>query len=157
MITGNWRSAANAADAVGCGRSDDQAKGAALTLEAVAAMFKISTLSLRFFEWRGLVRRRRVGTKLVYSWSDCERIALIVKARKAGVPLRRLSAIVIALDTEASPRGFEAGRKQCLKAIRRLEKRKIAIQDLLAELHRIDWELWERLADKSNPPEKGAN
>ena len=45
----------------------------------------MSPLALRLFELRGLIRRRRAGHDWVYSWSDCERIALLVKARKAGL------------------------------------------------------------------------
>src|SRR6188508_2295837 len=45
-----------------------------LSLENVSAMFGVSRLALRYYEFRGLIRRRHVHDGVrVYSWADCER------------------------------------------------------------------------------------
>jgi len=116
-----------------------------LTLAVVARMFKISPLALRLFELRGLVRRQRAGNAWVFSWSDCERIALLVKARKAGLAVRKFAAVLRAMDEQAPNAVADDGRLQCLSLIHALEARKKAIHDVLDELYRIDWELSERL------------
>ena len=79
-----------------------------LTIAVVARMFKISRLALRLYELRGLIRRHRSGNLRVFSWFDCERIALLVKARKAGLAVRELAAVLRAMDERAS----ELGRRR---------------------------------------------
>ena len=76
----------------------ETAKNHILSLAVVAQMFKIPPLALRLFELRGLIRRHAAGNTWVYSWSDCERIALLVKARKAGLAVRDLAAVLKAMD-----------------------------------------------------------
>jgi len=98
-----------------------------LSIAAVARMFDISTFALRLYELRGLIRRRRVGNDRLYSWSDCERIALLVKARMAGLPVRDIAAVLRAMDEHAPKHVLDDGRRQCLS------------------LMRVDWELAERL------------
>jgi DNA-binding transcriptional MerR regulator len=116
-----------------------------LSIAAVARMFNISTFALRLYELRGLIRRRRVGKDWLYSWSDCERLALLVKARMAGLPLRDIAAVLRATDEHAPNDVLETGRRQCLSLIRKFESDKKALGNVLEELLRIDWELAERL------------
>jgi hypothetical protein len=42
----------------------------------------------------------------------------------------------------------DRGRRECLALIQELENRQHAIGNVLGELHRIDWELAERLGVK---------
>lgn len=133
---------------VGCGDPAGQqaaAENPLLSIAAVAQMFKISPLRLRFFEWRGLIRRRRADNALVYSWSDCERIALLIKARKAGLVVHEIAAVLRAMDDRTPASVANDGRMQCLALIHALEGRKKATTEMLAELYRVDWELAERL------------
>jgi len=146
------KAAVAAADGEGCASSLPQPGSAenefALSLKAVAGMFKISPHTLRLYELRGLIRRVRCGRQWTYSWADCERIALIVKARKVGLSIRSIARIIKAMDVDAGTAKFEAGREQCLDLIRALELRKKDLHDVLGELHRIDWELSDRLPGK---------
>ena len=116
-----------------------------LTLGVVARMFKISPLALRLFELRGLIRRHRAGNVRLFSWFDCERIALLVKARNAGLAVREFAAVLSAMDEQASDKVADAGRLQCLSVIHTLETHKQSVSNVLEELYRIDWELSERL------------
>lgn len=138
----------NSGNSAACGDPAGQqgaAENPVLSIAVIAQMFKISPLRLRFFEWRGLIRRRRDGNAWVYSWSDCEKVALLMKARKAGLAVHEIAAVLRAMDDRTPKSAANDGRMQCLALIHGLEGRKKAIGDILAELYRIDWELAERL------------
>ena len=139
------------------GRSDMDGKHI-LTIGVVAKMFKVSTLTLRFFEWRGLIQRRHISNEWVYSWSHCERIAVLVKARKADLTTGRLQPMLKGMDEQASKPVIDAGRLKCLSLIHELEDRQQAIGAVLGELYRIDWELSDRLGVEDSggarPPTK---
>jgi len=117
-----------------------------LSIRNVARMFEVSTLTLWIYELRGLVRRERVGRQRVYSWKDCERIALIVKARKAGLGIAQLDAVIEAMDESATAAATRRSRHQCQALIRDLEAKQQTVADARAELDRIHWESCERLA-----------
>ncbi len=108
-------------------------------------MFKVSTPALRVVELSGLIRRQRVGKVKVYRWSDCERIALLVKGRGAGIPLRKLVPVIKAMDESLPQSARDAGRHKSVLLINDLERHRRAICDVLDELYRIDWELSQRL------------
>jgi DNA-binding transcriptional MerR regulator len=129
-----------AADARGHGHDH------ALTIQTVAAMFRTSTWALRSYEWRGLIRRENVDGNAVYSWRDCERIALIIKAKKAGLPLRRLAPVIKAMNGTVSSDVLQAGHRRCRDLIAGTTEYSDAVADVLAELERIDWELSTRLS-----------
>ena len=128
----------------------ERAETTALTIGSVARMFKIPVFTLRYYELRGLISRHRAGGERVYSWSQCERIALIVKARRAGLPLRDLRPVIVAMDERGARSAAEAGRQQCLSLIHILEAQQQAIGNVLGELYRIDWELSARLGAKDS-------
>lgn len=129
-----------------------------LSIREVARMFGVSTFTLRLYELLGLIRRKRAGRERVYSWVDCERIALLIKARKAGLSLARLVPVIKAMDDGARPRVANFGRQRCLSLIHALESGQRYRRDVLGELYRIDWELAERLGatDRRDTPPTGA-
>jgi DNA-binding transcriptional MerR regulator len=119
-----------------------------LSIKTVAKMFKVTPLTLRIYELRGLIRRHRSGRDLLFSWFDCERIALIIKARRAGISTGWIGPVIKAMAESGAFSVFDAGRDRCLSLIGDLERRQKSIVDLLAELHRIDWELSERISNR---------
>jgi len=130
--------------------NSDSSKSDLLTLPVVAQMFRISPLVLRWYELAGLVRRRRRGNSRTFSWTDCERIALIVKARAAGLRVGDVNAVIRAMDQSAPRAAAERGRRQCLALIQALEARQRANGNVLAELYRIDRELGEHLGARDS-------
>jgi DNA-binding transcriptional MerR regulator len=115
-----------------------QEQGRVLSIDNVARMFGVSRLTLRYYEFRGLIARRQtLGGVRVYSWADCERLAFIVKCRKAGVMLRQIIAIVRATDDDASPLEFKSGQEQCMALVDLLEQRRKIAADALAELSHV--------------------
>jgi DNA-binding transcriptional MerR regulator len=116
-----------------------------LTIGVVARMFKIPTTTLRLYELLGLIARHQAGRVRVYSWSQCERIALIVKARRAGLRVRDLKPVLVAMDERAPKTASDVGRRHGVSLIHMLEEQQQAIGNVLGELYRIDWELSARL------------
>jgi DNA-binding transcriptional MerR regulator len=113
-------------------------EGTVLSIGNIAKMFNVSRLALRNYEVRGLIKRRhRVGHTRVYGWADCDRIAFIIKGRKAGLTLAELAPILKAADEDASVDSMRAGRTACLELIDRLDRRRQALRDGLAELRHI--------------------
>ncbi len=137
----------------GCGRNPDDPEvvwvddsgpvppppdGTLLSIGNVAKMFNVSRLALRNYEVRGLIKRRhRFGNTRVYGWADCDRIAFIIKGRKAGLTLAELGPILKAADEDASVESMRAGRTTCLELIDRLDRRRQALRDGLAELRHL--------------------
>src|SRR3954462_3284199 len=109
-----------------------------LSIENVAKMFGVSKLSLRYYEFRGLLRRpHSLDGVPVFGWADCERLAFIIKCRKAGVRLSDIVTIIDATDDDASPLGFKTGQENCMALVERLEQRRRVIDEALAELSHV--------------------
>jgi DNA-binding transcriptional MerR regulator len=106
-----------------------------LSLENVARMFSVSRLTLRYYEFRGLIKRRhRIGQVPVYGWADCDRIAFIIKCRRVGLLLGEVAPIIAAVDHEDDTFIHKRGQEACMRLVTRLEKRRKILDDALAEL-----------------------
>jgi DNA-binding transcriptional MerR regulator len=117
-----------------------------LSIENVAETFGISRWILRFCELRGLIKRRnRIGTAWVYSWADCDRIAFIIKCRRAGLRFSEIAPVVRAADDD-SARVHEAGQELCMALVQKLEARRNAIDNALSELSHTHSLLGAKLA-----------
>jgi len=126
-----------------------------LSIENVARMFGVSRLTLRYYEIRGLIRRRHVmGRTRVYGWADCERLAFILKCRKAGLPLSEIRTIIAATDDNISVRAFLIGQEKCMALMDRLERRRKVFDDALAELSHIHTLLTTKLGEPRETPHR---
>ena len=106
-----------------------------LTLENVAQMLGISRPVLLFYEFRGLIKRRhRIGRVAVYGWADCDRLAFIIKCRRAGIALKHVSPIVAAVDHEDDIDIHRLGQKTCMELVTSLQERQKILNEALAEV-----------------------
>jgi len=123
-----------------------------LSITNVAKMFGVSKLALRYYEFRGLIGRQHLldGVR-VYGWADCERIAFIIKCRKAGVKLNDIVAVIDATDDEVSPLGFKTGQEICMALVDRLERRRRVVDEALAELSHVYALLTSKLLGDDKP------
>lgn len=120
-----------------------------LSIENVAETFGISRWLLRYCEFRGLIRRRNgAGQVPTYSWADCDRIALVIKCRRAGLRLSEIVPLIRAVDHD-SARVHEAGHELCAALIQTLERRRKAVDEALAEVERAHALLGAKLAGDS--------
>jgi DNA-binding transcriptional MerR regulator len=106
--------------------------GIELSVPTVANMFGVTRLTLLSYAWRGAVRRRRKGWRRVYSWTDCDRIAFIIKGRRLGIPFRDLRPIV-AVGPRSSKLSSQAELK-CVSLIERLQSQRLDIDEMIGEL-----------------------
>jgi DNA-binding transcriptional MerR regulator len=124
-------------DDTGSGRLDPPAERV-LSIRNVAKMFGVLQLALRYYEVRGLIRRRHsLDGVRVYGWADCERIAFIIKCRKAGLTLADIIMIIGATEDDTSPLRFKVGQQTCMALVNRLEERRRVIDDALSELSHV--------------------
>jgi DNA-binding transcriptional MerR regulator len=106
-----------------------------LSIENVARMFNVSRLTLRYYEFRGLIKRRhRIGRVPVYGWADCDRIAFIIKCRRVGLSLGEVALIIAAVDHEDDTIIHKRGQEACMRLVTRLEQRRKTLDEALAEL-----------------------
>ena len=122
-------------------RTDPMAPGVpteTLSIAKAAKMFGVSRLTLRYYEYRGLIARRgRIGATRVYEPADCGRIAFIVKGRRVGLTLTEMTPVIRAATDGASDEQMRAGRAACLDLIDRLDWRREPIREALADLRRL--------------------
>src|SRR5262245_16330994 len=113
----------------------ESASETVLSLENVAQMFSISRLVLLYYELRGFVRRRhRIGRIAVYGWADCDRLAFIIKCRRAGIALRDVAPILAAVDHEDDLDIHRRGQSACMDLVTRLQERRKLLNEALAEV-----------------------
>ena len=137
-------------DDTGSGRADPPS-AEVLSIDNVAKMFGVSKLSLRYYEFRGLIRRiHSLDGVPVFGWADCERLAFIIKCRKAGVKLSDLVPIIDATDDDVSPLRFKTGQENCMALVERLEQRRRVIDEALAELSHVYALLTTKLFGEAN-------
>jgi DNA-binding transcriptional MerR regulator len=122
-------------------RADAAVSGApadGLSIADAARRFGVSQLTLRYYEFRGLIaRRQRAGGVRLYGWGDCGRIAFIRKGRRVGLTLSEMAPVIRAAADGASDEEIRAGRSTCLDLIDRLDWHREPIREALAELRRL--------------------
>jgi DNA-binding transcriptional MerR regulator len=138
------------------GEGGDPPSGAVLSIKNVARMFGVSWATLRYYEFRGLIRRRNsVDGVRVYSWADCERLALILKCRRADIMLADIAAVIWAMDIDASPLQFKIGQDACMVLIGGLTERRKVLDQALAELRHVQLQLNAKLLEETGPSRRG--
>src|SRR4051794_29334676 len=60
------------------------------TIGEVCARFGITPRALRFYEAKGLISPQRADRARIYDSSDCDRLALILKAKKLSFTLTEI-------------------------------------------------------------------
>jgi DNA-binding transcriptional MerR regulator len=112
--------------------------GAYLSIQNVAAMFGVTTWTLRYYELRGIIGpRQRVAGHWVYSWADCDRIAFIVKCRRVGIGLADIAPILAAADHEVPAKTIRAHQLRCEALIENLEQPRKVYDDAIFELKQL--------------------
>ena len=132
-------SAAPATEALLAGDVPDDlvppATATVLSIENVAGMFNVSRFTLRYYEFRGLIKRRhRIDRIPVYGWADCDRIAFIIKCRRVGLSLGEVAPIVAATDHEDDAIIHKRGQETCMRLVNQLELHRKNLDEALAEL-----------------------
>ncbi|WP_019833963.1 MerR family transcriptional regulator [Sphingomonas sp. PR090111-T3T-6A] len=120
-------------------------------IQQVASDLGVTTRTLRFYEDKGLIEPRRVGTTRVYTRREVGRMHLILRGKRLGFSLREIHEFLDLYD--ADPKHVEQMRRLATRARERadeLEHQKIAIEQTIVELRQIEREALERVETASH-------
>ena len=115
-------------------------------IQEVADSLGITTRTLRFYEDRGLIEPRRVGTQRIYSKRETARMQLILRGKRLGFSLREIQEFLDLYD--ADPQHLEQMRAlagRCRERIDELEAQKAALEQTVRELATIEREALARV------------
>lgn len=116
-------------------------------IQDVANSLGVTTRTLRFYEDRGLIEPRRVGTARVYSKRETGRMQLILRGKRLGFSLREIEEFLRLYD--ADPQHVEQMRvlaERCRERVDELRQQMTALIQTVDELETIEREARERIA-----------
>jgi DNA-binding transcriptional MerR regulator len=115
-------------------------------IQQVATELGISTRTMRFYEDKGLIEPRRVGTTRIYTRREVGRMQLILRGKRLGFSLRDIQTFLDLYD--ADPQHIEQMRAladRVRERIEELEQHQAAIEQTLVELRQIECEALARV------------
>ena len=110
-------------------------------IQEVAAQLKITPRTLRFYEDNGLIEPQRVGNTRIYSKRDIARMQVILRGKRLGFSIREIKEYLDLYD--ADPGHAEQNRlllKRIRERLKLLEKQRVALDEMVAELTRLEAE-----------------
>jgi DNA-binding transcriptional MerR regulator len=116
-------------------------EGALHGIQHVADELGVTMRTLRFYEDKGLIEPRRVGTMRVYTRREVGRMRLILRGKRLGFSLREIKEFLDLYD--ADPQHVEQMRRLAGRArtrIAELTEQQGAIEQTIAELQVIELE-----------------
>ena len=117
------------------------------TVTELAGELGVTNRTLRFYEDKGLIAPRRLGTMRVYAPRDRARMVLILRGKRLGFSLRDIAQYLDLYDADTT--GTEQLRALLglvASRIARLEQQRDALTTTLGELTGIQRQATERLA-----------
>lgn len=124
------------------GDSEEELRG----IQEVADLLGITPRTLRFYEDRGLIEPRRIGTVRIYTKRETGRMQLILRGKRLGFSLRDIQEF---LDLyEADPQHVEqmkALADRCHQRVADLEAQFVALEQTLIELKSIEKQALDRI------------
>lgn len=127
----------------GAHHGEEQLRG----IQQMASELGITHRTIRFYEDKGLIEPRRVGTTRVYSRREFARMQLILRGKQLGFTLREIARFLELYD--ADPEHREQTRALLEVASQRiieLEEQARAIDTTLGELRTIVADCHKKLA-----------
>ncbi len=104
----------------------------------LATEYGVTLRTIRFYEDKGLITPRRVGTRRVYSDRDRVRLALVLRGRRLGFALNEIATIVDMYDAEPGEAGQLTYLLDQIDGRRdELAQRRRDIDETLAELDAV--------------------
>ncbi len=118
------------------------------SITELAKVLGITPRTIRFYEDRGLVSPRRVGTTRVYSHRDRARMTLVLRGKRLGFSLRDIKEYLDLYDTEPTHAEQILLLQGKVRArIDQLEDQKHALEETLSELRDVERQTIEALAN----------
>ncbi len=105
----------------------------------LAAELGITPRALRFYETKGLLTPRRVGTRRVYDYRDRARLELILRGKRLGFSLAEIREYLELYDADTSQVSQLERLCEAVRArVADLEAQREALESTLAELRQIE-------------------
>ena len=109
------------------------------SITELAKVLGITPRTIRFYEDRGLVTPRRVGTTRVYSHRDRARMILVLRGKRLGFTLRDIKEYLDLYDVEPTHiEQIKVLRDKVRARIHSLEDQAAALEETLSELRDIE-------------------
>ena len=109
------------------------------SITELAKVLGITPRTIRFYEDRGLVTPRRVGTTRVYSHRDRARMILVLRGKRLGFSLRDIKEYLDLYDVEPThAEQILLLHEKVRLRIHQLEDQKNALEETLSELRDIE-------------------
>ena len=109
------------------------------TVTQLGAELGITVRTLHFYEAQGLIIPRRAGSTRVYSQRDRARMILILRGKQLGFSIKEIKEYIELYDVDPT-HGQQT--RALLKAVRnraqKLEAQRLALEQTLEDLHRIE-------------------
>jgi DNA-binding transcriptional MerR regulator len=119
------------------------------TVTQLAAELGVTARTLRFYEDRGLIAPRRLGTTRVYAPRDRARMVLILRGKHLGFSLREIAEYLDLYDADPThTEQLHALSAAVAKRIDRLESQRAALDETLDELREIVSQTTKTLASR---------
>jgi DNA-binding transcriptional MerR regulator len=115
-------------------------------IQRVSVDLGVTPRTLRFYEDKGLIEPRRVGTTRIYTKREVGRMQLILRGKRLGFSLKDIKQFLDLYD--ADPQHVEQMSALAARARERadeLEHQRHALDQTIAELHQIEREALERV------------
>lgn len=117
----------------------------------VAKQYGVTLRALRFYEDKGLINPKRIGTTRLYSRRDRARLQLILLGRKTGFSLRDVKQMMDLYDPEGSNiRQLKVTLEKSERQLVRLRKQRDSIDEAIDELTKTMDIVQERLSAASS-------
>jgi DNA-binding transcriptional MerR regulator len=119
------------------------------TVTQLAAELGVTARTLRFYEDRGLIVPRRLGTTRVYAPRERARMVLILRGKRLGFSLREIAEYLDLYDADPThTEQLRALSAAAAKRIDRLESQRTALDETLGELREIVSQTTKTLASR---------
>ncbi|WP_267393013.1 MULTISPECIES: MerR family DNA-binding transcriptional regulator [unclassified Sphingomonas] len=127
-------------------------------IQEVAEFLGVTPRTLRFYEDKGLIEPCRIGTTRVYRRREVARMQLILRGKRLGFSLKEIEEFLDLYD--ADPQHLEQMRAlaaRCRERIEEFEQHRIALDQTIAELAKIEAEALERVRADGQATRKAAS
>ncbi len=103
--------------------------------------------ALRFYETKGLVKPRRVGTRRAYDRRDRARLKLILRGKRLGFSLASIREYLELYEADTAQLSqLRLLQQKVTRRIEALELQRVALEESLVELKAIEAETADTLA-----------
>lgn len=90
-----------------------------LSIADMAELFGVTHRTLHFYEEKGLISARRVGSMRIYGHEDVMRMAIVSACREGGMAIAAIQDMLAAMEASASPEEAEAIFRNALLSCKR--------------------------------------